>query len=306
MRILIHRPVSVLVFLLLGTANVFALSPRTAVSINGNDANAATGCVPTAPCRTFAVALGQTQVGGELVALDTGGFGPFTVTQTVSIIAAPGAYAAAQQGSGNAVLINAPASDVVLRGLTLNGVGTGTYGIETQAVGTLHIESCVIENFSSTAIRAIASGQYFIKDTLIRNNGFGVYSTAPTAPLSKVEIELCRIQANTHDGVVTATNGKITIRDSVINGNGEAGIHAGYQDNGPGEIIAEHVQTSYNATGVSATCGLCAVLISGSQISENTNGVVTSSSGIVQSMGNNFLKFNVTSDGTLGVPLALQ
>lgn len=305
MRSVVPRVLSIgfmVIFMAIGS--VWASASRTAVSVHGDDANAATNCTPATPCRTFAVALGQTTAGGEVVALDTGGFGTFTITQGVTITAAPGAYAAAQASSGTAVVINAAGASVVLRGLTLNGVnGGGFYGIDTQAVGSLHLESCVIEGFNSSAIRAVVEGSYFVKDTLIRNDGYGVYSTSATTNPSLVEIDSCRIEASTYDGVLTGANGKITVRNSVINGSGIAGIQSNL---GPCEIIAEHVQVSYNATGVWSTCALCAVVISGSQITENTTGVATSSGGILKSMGNNFLKFNTSADGSLGAPLARQ
>ena len=63
---------------------------RTAVSVTGLDTNA---CTPALPCRTFAAAQMQTNAGGEIIALDSGGYGPITVTKSLSVIAAPGVYA---------------------------------------------------------------------------------------------------------------------------------------------------------------------------------------------------------------------
>jgi hypothetical protein len=45
---------------------------RTFVSGTGNDAH---DCSRITPCRTFPVALTKTAAGGEIIALDSGGFG---------------------------------------------------------------------------------------------------------------------------------------------------------------------------------------------------------------------------------------
>jgi hypothetical protein len=60
---------------------------RTFVASNGLDTN---HCSSTAPCRSFGQAILQTNAGGEIVALDSAGYGRVTVTQSVSITAPPG------------------------------------------------------------------------------------------------------------------------------------------------------------------------------------------------------------------------
>src|SRR5438876_2640495 len=93
---------------------------RSFVSANhGNDANP---CTVTLPCRNFAAAIAQTIAGGEVIVLDSGGYGPVTIGNSIALIAPPGVYAGITAFSGDAITINAGASDVVtLRGLTLNG-----------------------------------------------------------------------------------------------------------------------------------------------------------------------------------------
>ena len=55
---------------------------RTYVSITGNDTNP---CSLTAPCRHFQAAANATAAGGEIDALDPGGYGSFTISQAISI-----------------------------------------------------------------------------------------------------------------------------------------------------------------------------------------------------------------------------
>jgi hypothetical protein len=47
----------------------------------GSDANL---CTRQQPCRNFAAAVVQTDPGGEIVALDSGGYGVVSITQSVS------------------------------------------------------------------------------------------------------------------------------------------------------------------------------------------------------------------------------
>src|SRR5919109_342067 len=81
----------------------FAQNNRSAVSLNGSDA--ATCTVPD-PCRTFDVAISKTNDGGEVVVLSSAGYGPFTVTKSVSIISPPAYHAAMAPTSGDAITIN--------------------------------------------------------------------------------------------------------------------------------------------------------------------------------------------------------
>src|SRR5437870_9513770 len=64
----------------------FAQNNRSAVSVNGSDANP---CTTVSPCRSFGVALAHTNPDGEVIALDSGGYGAFTISQPVSVIGAP-------------------------------------------------------------------------------------------------------------------------------------------------------------------------------------------------------------------------
>src|SRR5262250_3450376 len=110
----------------LASTGAYALSNRTFVSGNGNDANP---CSLSAPCRSFAGALAQTSPGGEIAVLDTAGYGAVTITQAVSIVNEEGVEAGITVTSGSGITINAGASDVVnLRGLTIVGAG-GNNGI---------------------------------------------------------------------------------------------------------------------------------------------------------------------------------
>src|SRR5882672_11712612 len=73
---------SVLVMACCCAAPAFAQATRTWVSGAGDDVNP---CSRTAPCKTFAGAISKTAAGGEIDALDPGGFGAVTITKSITI-----------------------------------------------------------------------------------------------------------------------------------------------------------------------------------------------------------------------------
>ena len=96
---------------------------RTWVSGVGNDANP---CSRTAPCKTFAGAISKTAASGEINCLDPGGFGAVTITKAMTI-ACEGVTAGVLVSGTNAIIVSAgPSDQVTLRGLDINGTGTGS------------------------------------------------------------------------------------------------------------------------------------------------------------------------------------
>ena len=63
---------------------------RTFVASYGNDAN---DCSFNTPCRNFSGAILKTNEGGEIIALNSAGFGPnLTIDKSISIIVPTGIY----------------------------------------------------------------------------------------------------------------------------------------------------------------------------------------------------------------------
>src|SRR5436190_3757748 len=129
-----------------------AQATRTWVSGVGDDANP---CSRTAPCKTFAGAISKTAAGGEISALDPGGFGAVTITKSISITNDGAGEAGILASGTNAIIVNAAASDVVnLRGIIIDGgplAVPGLNGARFLAGKALHIQNCVIKNFAGTA-----------------------------------------------------------------------------------------------------------------------------------------------------------
>lgn len=211
--------------LLAVSIEVDAAVPRTFVASNGLDSNP---CSINLPCRSFGIAIGQTVAGGEVIVQDSAGYGIVTITKSVSIIAPTGVYAGISVSSGQTgVTVNGAGIVVVLRGLSINGVGAGSLGVQFSQGARMRIENCVIGNLGSAGIAHNApGGEMAVLDTVVRDNGGAgiILITDASMLLDGVQIE-----HNAGDGVyitAIASLANATIRNSVMSNNGQAGFAA--------------------------------------------------------------------------------
>src|SRR6476659_11202496 len=103
----------------LATSAAYAQASRTWVSGVGDDANP---CSRTAPCKTFAGAISKTAPGGEIDALNPGGYGAVTITKSITIDGGGGQVASVLAAGTNGIVINGTGAVVTLRNLRINGV----------------------------------------------------------------------------------------------------------------------------------------------------------------------------------------
>src|SRR6266853_205030 len=122
--------VKLLVFFALATTMLSAQASRTWVSGVGDDANP---CSRTAPCKTFAGAISKTATGGEIDALDPGGFGAVTITKAITIDGGGGQVAGILASLTTGIIVNAPGAIVTVRNVQINGAGNGIRGINYVA-----------------------------------------------------------------------------------------------------------------------------------------------------------------------------
>jgi hypothetical protein len=97
---------------------VLATVQRTFVASTGVDDQR---CSITAPCRGFAAAVAKTSANGEVIVLDSAGYGPVDISKSISLIAPAGVYAGVTVLTGDGIVINGIGIIVVLRGLSING-----------------------------------------------------------------------------------------------------------------------------------------------------------------------------------------
>ena len=98
-----------------------AAAQRTFVASYGLTANTAFNCSIAKPCRQFSEAIGVTISGGEIIVLDSAGYGPVTIAKSVTITAPAGIYAGISVFSGTGVTVDGTGIDVTLEGLTITG-----------------------------------------------------------------------------------------------------------------------------------------------------------------------------------------
>lgn len=288
----------------LGSVPAMAAANRTYVSSKGDDSNP---CTATSPCRTFQVAHDATNPGGEIMVLDPGGYGPVTITKAISIID-DGVGEAGIIASG--ITINAGGHDVVnLIGLTLTGVGVNSDGIVFNTGGGLNIQHCLIQGYNVYGIWVYLGGpvptlpvSINISDTIVRNNnstGIRVdgYGTAG------VNGTFTRVQVigNGSSGISWLAPGSgnlfnATVSDSVA-ANNDVGFEAGSVGATP-TLMVVNSQAVNNATGVQSNGLGATVLLAGDTITGNTFAAFrATSSGVINSFGNNYIKGNPGGDG---------
>lgn len=293
---------------------------RTWVSAEGSDANA---CTRSAPCRNFDAAIDAVSSGGEVVVLNSGGYGPVLITKSVSLISPPGVHAAIAPQAGAAIVVDTPAT-VVLRGLTLSSFGALT-GVDVDNAGVLHIESCVISGFTENGItfELETSAKLFVIDSIIRNNGAGTarsgisISGIDTGILT-ASVYNCRVEANGY-GIVVNQNARVTVRDTISAGNvnmgfyaiggGSAGaprldiencvasnnndgVIAGFSPNEPSVNVSNSTVTNNTGSGIQSFVGT--IRVSGSTVTHNGIGLFACCGGVLQSRGNNTVEANGT------------
>ena len=250
---LLSIPVTLLLIgLWSGTAQ--AQATRTWVSGVGDDANP---CSRTAPCKTFAGAISKTVAGGEIDALDPGGFGAVTITKSITIDGGGGQVASIVASGTNAINVSAGASDVViLRNLRLDGLShSGLQGIQYNSGGELHIENCDIFGFGNSGIHGAtsqANATLIVNNTFLQGNVNGVHILPSSGNLRSTLVQV-RAHGNSGFGFNVAPSSgagagtAIIDSSAVANGTG-VGISGGTLWLGNDVIIR-------NGTGVHSTGG---------------------------------------------------
>jgi hypothetical protein len=280
-----------------------AQATRTWVSGVGDDANP---CSRTAPCKTFAGAISKTAAGGEIEALDPGGFGAVTITKSITIDGS-GTFASVLASGTNGIVVVAGANDVVtLRGLSINGLNgsataaPGINGIRFLSGAALHIESCVVFRFGSAGVDAepSAASQLLIKDTVLRDNaGGGVLLKPGSLGSLRASLQNVRLERNQF-GIRAEDNAKVSIDGSVIANNTNNGVRA-VSAAAIAELNLQGSMVANNGTnGVSCLNSGATVRLATSMIVNNNVGLSPSGGCFIVSFGNNRIHGNPGGDGS--------
>ena len=202
----------------LGTAPASARA-RVFVASYGNDENP---CTFGSPCKTFQQAVNVVDAGGEVTAIDSAGFGPISISKSVTITSPPGVEAGIVPTPGGIAIIiqNAgPTDTIVLRGLTIQGGGTGVDGIIVSSGANIEIVDCAIRGFVQSGI--IIDGQsaqmsLAIVNTVVADTKVGIDIEANSGSV-RVAMDGVRVNNNDYAGIILGAENVFNLEASIAN-----------------------------------------------------------------------------------------
>lgn len=303
----IHPTLAVIALVAGVSTSADATIQRTFVSSTGLDTHP---CSLAQPCRGFAAALVQTSTGGEIVVLDSAGYGRVTINKSVTIAVPSGVHAAITVFSGtNGIDIPTGGIKVVLRGLAITGQG-GTDGIYVSGDNQVAIERCDIGGMSGNGIHLDGvSGSLQIRDTVVHDNagnGILLFGTL-SATLDRVHVE-----RNTLSGLIALEGAQVLARNGAFARNNRGVEIQSFSVSG-GSFTGEAIAISdSNHEGLKATMTATNVLVTltRSVVSHNPGGGVVfsapSSGSAWAVISDNTFSNNANSIGATGAPSSFQ
>jgi hypothetical protein len=272
----------------LAIAPAQAQATRTWVSGVGDDANP---CSRTAPCKTWPGAISKTSAGGEIDALDPGGFGAVTITKSITLDGGGGQVASILVAGTPGATINAAGGVVIIRNIRFDGLlgspsSPGTIAINIVSAARVEIENDDIFGFGNAAgqggiVIAPSSGtvNVGVQNTSIYNSQAGILSKPTGGATVNLTVQHSYIDNNAGGGVrIDGTGGGTTnaaITDtsmSLNNGNGMVAI------SGPSnvnvdlmrDVIANNVSSGVQSN--NSAGGTSTVTVGSSILSNNVVG----------------------------------
>jgi hypothetical protein len=264
---------------LLAAAPEAAAIGRTFVASFGNDSNP---CSLPLPCRGFTAALALTDPDGEIVALDSAGYGAVTIGKSVSIIVPPGIYAGVSVSSGDGITVVGIGIVVTVQGLTINGQG-GMHGVRFVQGSRLNVANCQINGMNGNGVRVEGAGNVVVSQTSIVGSAQeGLFVNAA----ADVSVVRSRIQSSGGTGIEMSGGASGNIVHSLVANNGLFGIEALQASAGTTHIAINDVSITDNASGTgvyaeaSGAGAFARIDVMNSLVTRNFNGVQAFSQGL--------------------------
>lgn len=295
-------------------APAHALRARVFVSKTGADVGA---CSFSAPCQSLNYAFAAVETSGEITILDSGGYNPITITKGVTITVPPGVEAGITAPAGGAAItINAqPIDKIVLRGLTLDGQGIGTDGIDFNSGASLTVEDCVVRNFTGIGLYFISTATSD-KNLVISNSSFsdnggdGVGIVTESTGGIYASIDRTSLHDNALFGLlVWGFSGQaiidVSVTDSVATNNGGAAAGGGISvvtvgsNTAVSRVFLTRTAVVSNLDGISADGNISVFYLAQSTVSLNKRyGYVLANGALGASYGDNYVA-NPGNSGSL-------
>jgi hypothetical protein len=296
-----------------------AQATRTWISGVGDDANP---CSRTAPCKTFAGAISKTAPGGEIDALDPGGFGALTITKSITLDGGGGQVASVLVAGTNGFNISAQSTDIItIKNLRIQGLrcatagctgGPGLTAIQFNTGAALVVDNVEIYGFANQGInfapnQATAS-TLSVQDTLISNCGGGGVLVAPTGGgTAGAAITRSRVY-NSLYGVRAQDNAKVNVTFSVAGNNANNGFVAASTSAAVEINLADSVAANTGLNGVATSGANATIRMVRASLLDNGTGINTAGGGTVfgTNPGTNLNAGNGTPGAPNGAAITLQ
>lgn len=207
-----------------GGASWISGATRTWVSTAGNDANP---CSRTAPCRTFAAAIGKTVATGEINVVGNGDYGPVTISKPITIDGTGASATITAPIGGAGIIVNAAAAqDVILRNLTINSAFDGslgcpyrsTYGVRVLGGRVVNIENVTISGSATAGITvnpASSRTRVLVNGGSVQHSCGAAISNAPGSGDSTIFVRKATI-GNSQVGITAGAGSHIWVAGSTL------------------------------------------------------------------------------------------
>jgi hypothetical protein len=221
-----------------------AQNNRSFVATTGDDTNT---CLAGAYCRTFARALAVTNSGGEIVVVNSGGYGSFSITQPVTITAIGVDASITETTSGQSAITIHTTGNVTITGLNLNGGGAGFNGVLVTQVGVLRLYNMQIQSFINNGIEFDASGGNLdVEDSKISDcQNLGLLQSNGQGYVHNTEFN------NNVTGAAAGNVGSLTIADS----SAQYSATGFYVGSPTSTLYLYNNRASFNTVGIKANAG---------------------------------------------------
>jgi hypothetical protein len=181
------------------------------------------------------------QPGGSIFVHDAGNYGQLLIAHAISIINDDVGTTTIFASSGDAIAIAARSTDsIFIKGLTLDGAGTGSNGINLTVAGSLTVANCTIKGFGATGGNGIyiapTSGfvSFRIFDTIVSANYYaGIYISPSGSGSASGTLRNVSVNNNGSGLWIQGASASATVVNSDFSQNGSYGI---YVDHGGSSV----------------------------------------------------------------------
>ena len=187
-----------------------AAADQTWVAAEGGDYGT---CASIQPCATLAYAINQTVAGGTISVMDTGNYGPVTITRPVTIRSDLGTA----QVITSIRIVAGPTDRILLLGLDLEGRAAGSsyaYGVRVEQAADVMIQNCRINDYTGDASNGAAvqivptsAARVTLDGVTLFNNTMGVLVSNGTGGAGHLKLYRSLLLTNPAAGVRVAGSG---------------------------------------------------------------------------------------------------